>query len=168
MRKILFVCSGNTCRSPLAEGIARKILSDRIRIPIDVSSAGASAFEGMPAAQHAASVAAQHGIDLSRHRSRLLNRQTVRDADLIVTMGSKHRKTVGVIDPDALSYTVHITEFCNEFGDVPDPIGGDREEYERVYDLIERCIEAMAERLDGYDGWKSGRRPDGNGARSSP
>jgi protein-tyrosine-phosphatase len=168
LKKILFVCSGNTCRSPLAEGIARRVLSDRIKIPIEFSSAGCSAFEGMPATQHAASVAAQHGVDLSKHRSRLLNRQSVKDADLIVTMADKHRKTVGVIDPDALSYTVKITEFCNEFGDVPDPIGGDRTEYERVYDLIERCIEAMAERLDDYEGWKSEKRTNGNSARKTP
>lgn len=169
MKKILFVCSGNTCRSPLAEGIARKILSDRTQIPTEVSSAGSSAFEGMPASQHAANVALQHGVDLSHHRSRLLNTKSVREADLIVTMGNKHMKTVGVIDPEALSYTALLTDFCDETGDVPDPIGGDQAEYERIFALIERCVTAMADSLDGYERWKSEKRgKTGDDSRESP
>jgi protein-tyrosine phosphatase len=161
LKKILFVCSGNTCRSPLAEGIARKVLPDRIQTPVAVSSVGSSASEGMPASPHAVNVASLHGIDLANHRSRALDAMSVREADLIVTMGSKHRAVVGTIDPDALSYTVLMTEFCGEVGDVPDPIGGDLPEYEKVYELIERCVDAMAEVLDGYDGWKPGRGADG-------
>ena len=122
----------------------------------------------MPASQHAANVALQHGIDLSHHRSRLLNTESVREADLIVTMGSKHMKTVGVIDPEALSYTVLLTDFCDDTGDVPDPIGGDQAEYERIYDLIERCVEVMGDRLDGYHGWKSEQGKAGADSRESP
>jgi len=155
LKKILFLCSGNTCRSPLAEGIARKILTDRVNFPVEISSAGTSAFEGMPASQHSVEVAARHGIDLDGHQSALLNRSRVRDADLIVTMGAKHRETVGVIDPEALSYTVLLTSFCGGDGDVPDPIGGGLAEYERIYDLIDRCVDALAEGLVEYGGWKS-------------
>jgi protein-tyrosine phosphatase len=151
----------------LAEGIARKILSDRLSFPVQVSSAGSSAFEGMPASQHAAMVALHNDIDLSHHRSRLLNTKSVREADLIVTMGRKHQQTVGVIDPEALSYTVLLTDFCDETGDVSDPIGGDRDEYERVYELIERCIEAMADRLEGYEGWKTAGGNLGDESRES-
>jgi len=167
LRKILFVCSGNTCRSPLAEGIARKILSKRTPIPTEISSAGASALEGIPASQHAVTVAAARGVDLSKHRARLLNRTMVGEADLIVTMGSKHRETVGVIDPEATAYTVLMTHFCDIVGDVPDPIGGAREEYERIYDLIEKCVEAMAEGLEDYNGWKPGSETDGENTRES-
>lgn len=154
MKKILFVCSGNTCRSPLAEGIARKTLPRRIRTPVEVSSAGSSAFEGVPASQQAIEVARRHGIDLSGHRSRLLDGRRVREADLIVTMTGKHRDTVGAIDPDALAYTVMLTDFGGGGVDVPDPVGGGLAEYERTYDLIDRCVAEMAERLDGFDGWK--------------
>lgn len=155
MKKILFVCSGNTCRSPLAEGIARKIFLDRSRTPVEVSSAGSSAVEGMSASEHAVEVAARHEVDISAHRSRLLNRTLVREADLIVTMGVKHRETVGVIEPDALAYTVLLTEFCGNGGDIPDPIGGGIHEYESVFELIRRCLELMAAGLDDYEGWKS-------------
>jgi len=168
LKKILFVCSGNTCRSPLAEGIARKIFSKRTPIPTEIASAGASALEGIPASQHAVTVASARGVDLSKHRARLLNRTMVREADLIVTMGSKHRETVGVIDPEATAYTVLMTDFCDIVGDVPDPIGGTRDEYERMYKLIELCVSAMAERLEGYGGWKPGSDTDGENTRESP
>jgi protein-tyrosine-phosphatase len=157
LKKILFVCSGNTCRSPLAEGIARKIFPDRTRVSAEISSAGTSAFDGMPASYHAIEVASKHGVDISGHRSRLLSRTLVREADLIVTMGAKHSETVAVIEPEALDYTVVLTGFCPDRGvDVPDPIGGDTGEYERTYDLIGGCLETMAAVLDDYDGWKTG------------
>ena len=156
MKKILFVCSGNTCRSPLAEGIARKIFFERLKSPVNVFSAGSSAFEGIPASADAIRVASGRGVDITDHQSRLLNLNAVKDADLIVTMGEKHRATVGVLDPGALKYTVMLTNFCDESGDVPDPIGGGIEAYESAYDLIQKCVEQLADRLDGYDGWKAG------------
>jgi protein-tyrosine-phosphatase len=79
----------------------------------------------------------------------------VREADLIVTMGAKHKETVRVIDPEAASYTVLLTDFCEFEGDIPDPIGGSLEEYERICVLIERCIDGMADRLGEFEGWKS-------------
>jgi protein-tyrosine-phosphatase len=79
----------------------------------------------------------------------------VREADLIVAMGNKHKDTVGVIAPEAAAYTVLMTDFCDAGGEIPDPIGGSREEYKRIYELIERCIDGMAERLEDYGGWKS-------------
>jgi protein-tyrosine-phosphatase len=154
LKKILFVCSGNTCRSPLAEGIAKKIFPDRTEASVDISSAGSSAFEGTTASEHAIEVARRHGVDVSGHQSRLLSRTDVREADLVVTMSQKHRDTVGILDPEALAYTVLLTDFCDDQGDVPDPIGGDIDEYERAYGLINRCVMAMAARLDDYDGWK--------------
>jgi protein-tyrosine-phosphatase len=99
-------------------------------------------------------VARRREVDISTHRSRLLNRTDVREADLIVAMTHKHRETVGILDPGALDYTVLLTDFCDESYEVPDPIGGGIDEYERAYDLIYRCIEELAARLDDYDGWK--------------
>lgn len=154
MKKILFVCSGNTCRSPLAEGIAKKIFPLRTECSVEIKSAGSSALEGMTASGHAIEVARRHDVDISGHGSRLLNRTDVREADLIVAMTQKHRETVGILDPAALAYTVLLTDFCDENGDVPDPIGGGIDEYQRVFNLIDRCIEELAARVDDYDGWK--------------
>jgi protein-tyrosine-phosphatase len=79
----------------------------------------------------------------------------VRRADLIVTMGGRHREAVGRIELDAMEHTYLLTNFTDHhLGDVVDPIGGDRDTYERTYLLIRECIEAMADRLRTFDGWK--------------
>ena len=155
MKKILFVCSGNTCRSPLAEAIARNLLPARSGFEVDIASAGTSALEGSPASGFSLEVASDHGLDLSNHRARVLDRALVRGADLIVTMGVRHRDTVGALDPDALEYTYLLTNFSDHLhGEIPDPIGSGREMYERTYLAIRDCIESMAGRLAKFDGWK--------------
>jgi protein-tyrosine-phosphatase len=155
VKQILFVCSGNTCRSPLAEALARQLLPGRAGLDVEVASAGTSALDGGPASGFSIEVAEAHGLDLSQHRSRILDRAMVRDADLIVTMGVRHRDTVGALDPDALEYTYLLTNFSDHWhGEVPDPIGSGREVYERTYLIIRDCIESMAGRLGRFDGWK--------------
>jgi len=139
----------------LAEGIAKKIIADK-QGDIDVSSAGASALDGLPASSLAVEVASKHSIDISGHRSRLLSRTLVKEADLIITMGAMHRETVAVIEPDALAYTYLLTDLCNdEEGDVADPIGSGIEEYERTFLIIEKCLRQFAARVDSFDGWKT-------------
>jgi protein-tyrosine-phosphatase len=155
LKKLLFVCSGNTCRSPLAEGIARKLFPEELLEEVDISSAGSTAVEGLPASSLAIDVALKRSIDLSKHRSRLLNRKLVKDADLIITMGVKHRETVGIIEPAALEYTFLLTDFCDEqTGDIPDPIGLGSEDYERTYRAVERCIRGLADKIGSFYGWK--------------
>jgi protein-tyrosine phosphatase len=160
MKKILFVCSGNTCRSPLAEAIAREVLPDRLDFEVEIASAGTSALDGSPASVHSIDVAGRHGLDLSKHRSRILTRDLVHDADLIVTMGVRHRETIGEIDPDSLESTFLLTNFSDRHnGDVPDPIGSDLAIYERTYLVIRECVESMASKLVHFDGWKkTGKR----------
>ena len=154
MKKILFVCSGNTCRSPLAAAIANKIFSDEGH-DFDISSAGTSALDGLPASRFAVEVAKSRSVELSNHQSRLLNRTLVREADLIVTMAASHRDTVGIIEPAALDHTYLLTEFCDdEDGDIPDPIGMGKGTYEATYTLIDKCVRALFEKIDSFDGWK--------------
>lgn len=155
MKKLLFVCSGNSCRSPLAEGIARRIFAEEPLVTIEATSAGTSAVDDLPASPLAVEVALRHSIDLSKHRTRFLDREMIRGADLIITMGSKHRETVGVIEPSALRYTHLLTEFCEgEKGDVPDPIGRGVDEYEETYRLIEACMRGLKERIRSSGLWK--------------
>jgi protein-tyrosine-phosphatase len=140
----------------MAEGIANQLIENKILMEARISSAGSSAMEGSPASKHAVAVASSHDIDIGGHRARLLNATMVRGADLIVTMGERHRHTVGVLEPSALDYTVRLTDFCDHVeGDVFDPIGGDLETYKKTFDVIAECIERMASALPEFDGWRA-------------
>jgi protein-tyrosine-phosphatase len=159
LKKILFVCSGNTCRSPLAEAIASQILPPRLDFEVEIASAGTSAHDGSAASPYSLDVARERGLDLSRHRSRALTPAMVRDADLIVTMGTRHREAVGAMEAEALEHTYLLTNFSDhQLGEIPDPIGGDRATYERTYLVIRECVEAMAQKLRAFDGWKPAAR----------
>lgn len=156
MKKLLFVCSGNTCRSPIAEGIAKKIFPEELLKKVEISSAGSSALDGLPASSLAVQVAGNHSIDLAEHKATLLNKTLVVGADLIITMGESHRNTVGVIEPSALDYTYILTDFCdNESGDIPDPIGLGIGEYEKTYRIVEKCLRQFCKEIDSFDGWKN-------------
>jgi protein-tyrosine-phosphatase len=154
LKKLIFVCSGNTCRSPLAEVIAKKIFPDRLSKQVRISSAGSSTVDGLPASALAVEVAREHGLDLGSHRSRRLTAEMVRDADLIVTMTEAQRRSVVDLVPEALDYTYRIDQFSGKEGEVPDPIGGGKEAYERTFELLSRYLRALADKLEGFDGWK--------------
>jgi protein-tyrosine phosphatase len=139
----------------MAEGIARKLLTEDLLETIEVSSAGSSAVNGFPASSLAVEVALGHSIDISKHRTRLLDREIVGDADLIIAMGSKHRDAVGAIDPSALRYTYLLTDLCDgEAGDIPDPIGSGADVYEETYRVLEGCIRSLTAKLNSFEGWK--------------
>jgi protein-tyrosine-phosphatase len=155
LKKILFVCSGNTCRSPLAEGIAKKVFLEGKPFESQISSAGSSAPNGLPASPLAVEIAEANSWDLSNHKATLLSKALVREADLIVVMGSNHRAIVGSLEPVALEHTYLLTDFCDdEEGDIHDPIGMGLESYAKTYALIERCVRAMKKRMEDFDGWK--------------
>lgn len=155
MKKLLFVCSGNTCRSPLAEGIAKQIFPETVQQHIDVSSAGTSAVNGLPASDLAIEVARRNGIDLTPHRSRLLDKERIADADLIIALTRRHREIIGITDPAALVYTYILSDFCGGVpGDINDPMGFGLEMYQTTFETIKECIEALSTHLDNFNGWK--------------
>ena len=107
---ILFVCSGNTRRSPMAETIAKKLLADQLKVPVDeldkrqisVISAGSYALAGAKAADEAIQAMREMGMDLSRHRSRPLTVELINQADVIFTMSKGHARDAVAMVPSAL------------------------------------------------------------------
>ena len=92
MTRVLFVCTGNICRSPLAEVLLRRIVSEEGLDGVGVASAGTGAWDGAPASEGAYLVGLEHGLDLSAHRATLLTREVVKRSDLILTMARHHRR----------------------------------------------------------------------------
>ena len=151
---VVFVCTGNICRSPMAEGIMKHLLVDEAArtgssAPLKVISAGTHAMDGLPASENAVRVAADDGIDISSHRSRLLTDGIVNAADLLLTMERRHTELVTYSWPLVTS----VTEL-GAFGrsgsppagpvDVMDPIGGGIPVYRTVYGQIRREVARVA------------------------
>ncbi len=150
---VLLVCTGNTCRSPMAqvmfEGrVAETLQCDVTDLPdrgVMVISAGVSAAAGMPASEPAVEAMRARGLDLSNHESRPVSDSLVRFADLILTMTLGHREAILDRWPDA---TDRIQLVCRDGRDVVDPVGGDVAEYERCADQIERHLPHWVAQLD--------------------
>jgi protein-tyrosine phosphatase len=149
---ILFVCSGNTCRSPMARAIAMRLIADRLGCKpeelgdrkIEIHSAGTSAGRGAPVSQPAVAVAAEHGIDIGRETSQPLSAELVNRADYIFTMTDSHRTQVIETVPSAADRTQRLMEEK----DIPDPIGGDQEVYARCAKDLETSIKTRLSEID--------------------
>jgi len=150
MKKLLFVCSGNTCRSPLAEALTRQAAASR-NLSLEVTSAGTSAVAGAPASPEAIRAAARRGADLSTHRSRPLQAGILSEADLVVAMTPAHQRIIRTEHGRELNVvlaTDYLPPDHARHGEpVSDPFGGDMEEYEEVARLLEQCIEGILYRV---------------------
>lgn len=145
--RILFVCTGNTCRSPLAEAIARNILTERERDDVIVESAGTQAWEGASASDAALLVGVERNLDLSEHRSRPLTPAMVQASDLILVMSPAHVTQVRGMDPGA---NVHLLGGFGSGGRahaIADPFGGDLEDYRATFDELEKEVKGVLARI---------------------
>lgn len=174
--RVALVCTGNTCRSPMAEALLRAMLRDRPSArPIEVLSAGTGAFPGDPATPQAVAVLAERSIDLSGHRSRPISVPLLETVDLVLTMTARHKDAVLRMAPPMEGRVFTLAEAAagalrsapadtarrgdagtgaasseSEYGDVPDPIGSDDQVYRETADRIESYLRAILDDLERF------------------
>ena len=146
--KLLFVCTGNTCRSPMAAAIASHLAEARGLPYIAAASAGVGAAEGTPASDGALLVALEHGVDLGDHRSRPVTRELVAEADLILAMSANHLERLQQLGAGTKAQL--LTDYAaGRAGGrhISDPFGADLAEYRRTYAELETEVGRVLDRL---------------------
>jgi protein-tyrosine phosphatase len=153
MMKILFVCMGNICRSPTAQGVFARVLRERApELPVEVDSAGTHGYHvGEPPDRRAVQAAARRGIDISSLRARRVAGADFEQFDMILAMDRENRDALLQLSPREFRSRVRLlmefADVAEDFLDVPDPYYGGDLGFEHVLDLVESAAEGLLQEL---------------------
>jgi protein-tyrosine-phosphatase len=151
--KILFVCTGNTCRSAMAEAITRKIAVEKGLHDLDVASSGTSAWDPAPASDGALLVAMERGMDLSDHRAQTLTRELVQSSDLILAMGPHHLERIEALGGEGKAFLLSgYASNGQSKRAIGDPIGAELDVYRATADELETDIRRVVDRITAERG----------------
>jgi glycine hydroxymethyltransferase len=148
IKKILVVCTGNMCRSPMAEGFLKKELSREDGY--EIISAGISAISGMAPTAEAVQAMREENIDISLYQSKPLSNELVKQADIILVMSGMHKDFIIKTMPDSESKVFLLNGFsglCEELSSIPDPVGQPLEVYRKVRDQIKMASKAVLNKI---------------------
>ncbi len=140
---VLFVCTGNTCRSPMAAALFNKIAVER-DLPVKIESAGLFANDGDTASVEAVIAMKAYDIDLLGHHAQTINTELLEKSDLVLTMTKAHKMVLEQYLGDKV-YT--LLEFAGLDGDIPDPYGGNLDEYKECAESLYKALLKVADKI---------------------
>jgi protein-tyrosine-phosphatase len=143
VRRVLFVCAGNQCRSPMAEAFFKRLIG--CQQDVEVSSAGLYGGGGLPPSRKAVAVMAKRGVDISQVRSKKLSRKLAAKSDIIVTMEEEQRDIIKRLYNYSKVFT--LREIAGGSGDIADPLGAPISLYEQCANEIEHCLHQGVEKI---------------------
>lgn len=136
---ILLICTGNTCRSPMAEGILKKLLPDH-----NISSAGIFALDGTSASENAILAAKNFEVDISLHKSRQLTDEIADNSDLILCMTTNHKLSLSGVKSNYFT----VGEYAETGEDVSDPYGGTLDDYIACFNQLDGLLKIIARKIE--------------------
>ena len=149
MQRVVFICSGNLCRSPMAAGLAERMLAEA-GIPAMVVSAGTLNIQGNPAAPHAITAMRELGLSIEHHRSQGASLLLLRAADHIVVMSPHHEQDILARDPKLAPKIRRLWEYCQPPGrldEIADPVGMELAAFHACRDDIKSCLASWIDRM---------------------